>query len=105
MKYCNHITFWNGDFSTCEDSTSIMISRQDMLSSINNIACVIVHESYHLKVYKNNIDPDLEEYEAYKYENDFIKHLENYELWLKSHTLKMMKYHLDRYKDKNLLQR
>lgn len=105
IKYCNHITFWNGDFSTTEDSNSIMISQKDMNFPLNNISCVIIHESYHLMSYKYGIDPDYEEYSAYKYELDFMNHLTYCEPWLKFHASKMMKYHLDRYKSKNLLQR
>jgi len=104
-KYCKHITFWNGDFSTTEDSVTIMISQKDMSSSTNNIACVLVHESYHLKSCKYGIDIDLEEYNAYKYEDDFLTNLGSYELFLKFHTGRMMKYHLDRYNSKNLLER
>ena len=33
LKVCNHVTFWNGNFSTTEDSTTIMISQKDMLYS------------------------------------------------------------------------
>lgn len=104
LKYCNHITFWNGDFSTTEDSVSIMISQIDMNSNlINNIAAIIIHESFHLKQYKSEMNPDLEEYEAYKYELDFLKRINNCEIWLRIHCIKMMNYHLDRYKEKNFL--
>ena len=104
IKYCNHITFWNGNFSTIEDSTSIMISQTDMNSnSLTNIISVIIHESYHLKKYKCDIDSDLEEYEAYSYELDFLKKLDNCEIWLKTHCIKMMNYHLNKYKEKNFL--
>ena len=53
VKYCKHITFWVGDFSSTEDENTIMISQRDMkLNSINNIASVLVHESFHLMRWK-----------------------------------------------------
>jgi len=104
IKYCKHITFWNGDFSTTEDSISIMISQTDMNSkSINNIVSVLIHESYHLKKYKSDMDADLEEYEAYQYELEFLRKLDNCEYWLRSNCIKMMVFHLERYKEKNFL--
>ena len=37
IEVCNHISFWNGGFSTTEDSKTIMISQKDMnFNSINN---------------------------------------------------------------------
>ena len=104
IKYCKHITFWNGDFSTTEDSISIMISQTDMNSkSINNIVSVLIHESYHLKKYKSDMDADLEEYEAYQYELEFLRKLDNCEYWLRSNCIKMMVFHLERYKEKHFL--
>lgn len=101
VKYCNHITFWNGNFSTTEDSTSIMISQKDMNSnSLTNIASVIIHESYHLKKYKSKMNIDLEEYEAYKYEYSFLEKLSTQEYWLKIHCLNMMNFYLKKYNTK-----
>jgi hypothetical protein len=101
VKYCNHITFWNGNFSTTEDSTSIMISQKDMNSnSLTNIAAVIIHESYHLKKYKFKMNIDLEEYEAYKYEYSFLEKLSTQEYWLKIHCLNMMNFYLKKYNTK-----
>ena len=93
LKYCNHITFWNGSFSTVENSKTIMISQMDMKSNlINDISCVIVHESYHLKMF-NVVNNDFcEERDAYKYEIDFIRKLDNPEKWLLSHAIKMSEY-------------
>lgn len=93
IKYCNHITFWNGSFSTIEDSKTIMISQTDMLSNlINNISCVIVHESYHLKMFNSKENKDCEEFQAYQYEIDFMSKIPNYEKWLFSHALGMSSF-------------
>lgn len=94
LKYCNYITFWSGNFSTTEDKTTIMISQKDMTSnSPNNISCVIVHESFHLKNYGKNLNPNFEEYCAYDYELDFLKKLDGAEQWLFKHIDKMKSYY------------
>jgi hypothetical protein len=72
---CKHITYWDGDFSTTEDSVTIMISQKDMrFNSINNIAAILVHESKHLFYLKHNIKlpPNYEEILAYHYELEFL---------------------------------
>jgi hypothetical protein len=94
LKYCNHITFWSGNFSTTEDKSTIMISQKDMTSnSPNNISCVIVHESFHLKNYGKNLNSNFEEYCAYDYELDFLKKLDGAEQWLFKHIDKMKSYY------------
>ena len=99
IKYCNHITFWSGDFSTTEDSTTIMISQKDMnLNSINNIACVLIHESFHLRYYNKKLDSDREEILAYKYELDFINKISNVEYWIPKNALKMIEIYQGRLK-------
>ena len=94
LKYCNHITFWSGKFSTTEDKSTIMISQKDMVSnSSNNLSCVLVHESFHLKNYGKNLDNNFEEYSAYEYELDFLKKLSGVESWLFTHIERMMSYY------------
>ncbi len=90
-KYCTHITFWIGDFSTTIDSSTIMISRKDIyINSINNLACLIVHEAHHLMIWQNNIvlPVNKEELECYFWEAKFIEKLSNPEPWLKNHVIK-----------------
>jgi predicted metal-dependent peptidase len=87
-KHCNHIGFWNGKFSTTEDST-ILISSQDAKSrNVNNIAAILVHESMHLciKHDKIKIAKENEEYMCYVYELDFLRQIPNVEPWLIEHT-------------------
>ena len=87
-KHCNHIGFWNGKFSTTEDS-SILISSQDAKGrNINNIAAILVHESMHLCIKHDKIEiaKENEEYICYVYELDFLRQIPNVESWLIEHT-------------------
>ena len=97
--YCKHITFWIGDFSTTVDSYTIMICRKDIyLNSINNLACVIVHESHHLMIWQNDIVlpmPD-EELNCYLWEWEFVKRIENPEPWLQKHIIKCISIYSDK---------
>lgn len=93
VKYCKHITFWVGDFSSTEDENTIMISQRDMkLNSINNIASVLVHESFHLMRWKFSEDNDIssEEVLAYNYELSFLYKIPNVEKSLINHAKKMI---------------
>lgn len=96
VKYCNHITFWNGDFSTLEDKTTIMISQRDMkLNSINNIAAVIVHESFHMYRWRYNKEVNVikEEILAYEYELSFLYKIPNVEKSLIDHAKEMIEFY------------
>jgi hypothetical protein len=93
---CKHITYWNGDFSTTEDSVTIMISQKDMnFNSINNIAAILVHESRHLFYLKHkiNLPPNYEEILCYHYELEFLSKIPNVESWLISNALKNIEYY------------
>lgn len=85
IEVCDHITFWNGNFSTTEDNHTIMISQADILrGSINNVAAVLVHESRHLYFRKNGIkmrEID-EETMAYIYELQFLEKVPGVEQFL-----------------------
>lgn len=85
IKNCNHISFWMANFSSTQDGSTILVSVKDIkLNSINNLACVLVHESYHLKILNENIklSPNNEESICYNYEYLFLKKLPNVEPWL-----------------------
>ena len=76
IEVCDHITFWNGNFSTTEDSHTIMVSQSDILrGSVNNVAAVLVHESRHLYFRKHGIKMKEidEETMGYLYELQFLK--------------------------------
>lgn len=81
---CKHVTFWNGDHSTSSDST-VVISAHDMrLGSVNNIACVIIHESHHLEVARRRLSMAVckEELECYMLERAFVDRVSADEAWL-----------------------
>jgi hypothetical protein len=85
IEVCDHITFWNGNFSTTENDHTIMISQADILrGSVNNVAAVLVHESRHLYFRKNGIklkEID-EETMAYLYELQFLEKIPGVEQFL-----------------------
>jgi hypothetical protein len=89
---CNSISFWVSEFSSCEltDSTGVIyVAVKDVkLNSINNLAAVLVHESFHLYLRKREIilTPNQEEYFCYYYELGLINKLSNVEDWLIQHT-------------------
>ena len=90
-EYCNHITFWIGDFSTTTDTATVMISTKDMrIGSVNNLACIIVHEVHHLYILKTGrvLKPEEEELICYLWENEFLKKVPGAEEWLKRHIIK-----------------
>lgn len=90
---CKLISFWMGSFSTTQDSSTILISVRDMnIKSINNLSCIIVHESKHLDLLNKGIkmDPSKEEFICYTYEYEFLKKIPNVEYWLRTHVLTNM---------------
>ena len=91
ISNCNHISYWMGSFSTTQDSSTILISTRDLkINSINNLACIIVHESHHLYFKRNkiNMPPNKEEYSCYLYEYEFLKKIPSAEDWLVIHVIK-----------------
>jgi hypothetical protein len=95
-NYCTHITFWLGNFSTTSDSSTVMISTKDIrLNSINNLACIIIHETHHLYILNKGIkltEPK-EELECYLYELKFVNKLKDCEFWLKAHVIKCINHY------------
>jgi len=85
IDVCDHITFWNGNFSTTENDHTIMISQADIMrGSVNNVAAVLVHESRHLYFRKNGIkmrEID-EETMSYIYELQFLEKIPGVEQFL-----------------------
>ena len=97
IQVCNRISYWNGKYSTTEGTNTIVISSIEMNdTSIQNIASVIVHESYHLlKMTETNKNYNLEEYDAYIYELDFLSRIPNPNKNLLEHCIKMALYYLE----------
>ena len=93
LKQCKKISFWNGDYSTVEGEYTITISQGDMkLNSIENIACILVHESKHLEIIQTKISYPLlyEEYICYLWELKFIETLQGEPEWIKENCINMI---------------
>jgi hypothetical protein len=84
-KHCKKISYILSTFSTTQNGDTILITTNDMNSvSINNIAAVIVHESFHLKALHDNygLTELEEESRAYEVELKFLEKIPNVEPWL-----------------------
>jgi hypothetical protein len=102
VENCEEVEFALAPFSTTRPPRTIVISVKDMRTrSLNNIACVLVHESYHLYLGKLNPSLDLneEEYLCYLQEYSFIMKLKEIEDWLFKNTLDMLLYHKSKSKN------
>jgi hypothetical protein len=96
LKYCKNVSFWNGGYSTVEDSQTIVITRKDIKGScLNNISAILVHESTHLKIMKQKLTYTLNEEEIFCYytELEFLRRIPNVEDWLINNTKKMILYY------------
>jgi hypothetical protein len=74
----------------------IAITAQDMkIGSINNIAAILVHESYHLELSarKEILDNNTEEYLCYQKEYDFLCKLPYVEDWLFKNSINKLLYY------------
>ena len=90
---CDNIEFMIGDHSTTRPPKTIVINTKDMnLDSVNNIASVLVHESYHLYLYSRCeiMSERNEELLCYKYEYSFLCKLKSVEGWLFKNSIDMM---------------
>ena len=90
---CQEVSFWISDFSSnelVENKGRIYVSVKDVKLGINNLACVLVHESLHLYFLRRGVQmtPAEEENYCYRYELEFIQKLKNPEPWLKENALK-----------------
>ena len=82
------------DEGESEEGGRIYISVRDVkLNSINNLASVLVHESFHLYIWKRKfiLSPKEEENYCYRYELEHVNKLPNLEPWLKSHVIEQIK--------------
>ena len=90
---CQEVSFWISNFSSNElvgKTGRIYVSTKDVKLGINNLACVLIHESLHLYFLRKGvkIPPAEEENYCYRYELEFIEKLTNPEPWLKENALK-----------------
>lgn len=90
---CQEVSFWISNFSSNElvgKTGRIYVSTKDIKLGINNLACVLIHESLHLYFLRKGVKmtPVEEENYCYRYELEFIEKLTNPEPWLKENALK-----------------
>jgi hypothetical protein len=90
---CQEVSFWISNFSSNElvgKTGRIYVSTKDVKLGVNNLACVLIHESLHLYFLRKGIKmtPTEEENYCYQYELEFIEKLSNPEPWLKENALK-----------------
>lgn len=89
LQTCNHIGYWNGAYSTTEDSTILISNLEMRRGNIHDIAAALVHESMHLYIIQQQaiLAPSEEETVCYLYELDFLKKIPNVEPWLIQHVI------------------
>ena len=99
IEVCSEIEFWSSDFSSnymLNGVGKIYVSNGDMkIESINNLACVLVHESLHLYFLKRGIKSSKKEEErlCYLYELELLNKIPGAEPWLIQHTKNKIKQH------------
>jgi hypothetical protein len=89
---CNHIGYWNGMYSTTEDSTILISNHEARRGNIHDLAAALVHESMHLYIIQHQtiLDPKEEETICYLYELDFLVRIHEVEPWLIQHVLRQL---------------
>ena len=97
VNHVDVIEFWNEDYSSnniVDGKGVIVVSSKDIkLNSLNNIAAVLVHETYHLHLMAMPyiLSGHEEEYQAYSFELKFLKLLQNVEPDLLAYTKEQVK--------------
>jgi hypothetical protein len=87
---CHEIEFIISNTSSTKPPHTIAINTGDLkIKSINNLACVLVHESYHLYIFNHRIflTPNEEELVCYNREYYFLCKLSGIEDWLFTHII------------------
>ncbi len=89
---CNHIGYWNGTYSTTEDSTILISNHEARRGNIHDLAAALVHESMHLYIIQQQtvLAPTEEETVCYLYELDFLVKISDIEPWLIQHVLRQL---------------
>lgn len=93
ISHCKSVEFIISDRSTTKPPDVIAISTGDLkLRSVNNIAAILVHESYHLYLCSSStkMSEREEELAAYLYEYGFLCNLPNVEDWLFFNNINMI---------------
>lgn len=96
MENCEHISYSLLHFSTTENGNTILISQKEILKgNINDIAAILVHESLHLYLLRNQIKMAFNEEEilCYTYELELLFKVPNVEPWLLSHAKTQIEFY------------
>lgn len=95
LQSCNHIGYWNGNYSTTEGFTILISNIEMKRGHVNDIASAIVHESMHLyiKKSKTTLPEKDEEILCYLYELEFLSQIPNVEPWLVQHAKKQIEFY------------
>ena len=90
---CNHIGFWNGNYSPTEGKSIFLTTTEVRNGNINNIACAIVHESKHIELSNGNLSESEEECICYLYELEFLIKLKDVDLFLIDNIQSKLNYY------------
>ena len=96
MENCEHISYSLLPFSTTESGTTILISQKEILKgNIDDIAAILVHESLHLYLLRNQIKMVFNEEEilCYTYELELLFKIPDVEPWLIDHAKKQIEFY------------
>jgi hypothetical protein len=96
MENCEHISYSLLPFSTTESGNTILIAQKEILrGNINDIAAILVHESLHLYLLRNQIKMVFNEEEilCYTYELELLFKIPNVEPWLLSHAKAQIEFY------------
>lgn len=96
MENCEHISYSLLPFSTTENGNTILIAQKEILrGNINDIAAILVHESLHLYLLRNQIKMAFNEEEilCYTYELELLFKIPNVEPWLLSHAKSQIEFY------------
>jgi len=88
IKNCNHIGFWNNNYSSSEGKSIYITTSEVRHGNILNIASIIVHESKHIELFNINLPENEEECICYFFELEFLIKNKNVDLFLIDHYSK-----------------
>lgn len=98
IKNCNHIGFWNNNYSSSEGKSIYITTSEVRHGNILNIASIIVHESKHIELFDINLPENEEECICYFFELEFLIKNKNVDLFLIDHIQNMFeKYGCEKY--------
>ena len=98
VKNCNHIGFWNNNYSSSEGKSIYITTSEVRDGNILNISSIIVHESKHIELFGKYLPENEEECICYFFELEFLIKNKNVDLFLIDHIQNMFeKYGCEKY--------